>query len=207
MDACQILRAAQQLNYVYEGEPPQVNEYCLRFFPPWQFTKEELVRLPIPPLELGPEPVSFPIELKELRDRLVKVAESKNDTLFLDLDDIEAQTQPGVVWQVYVGPQAGAEPDPKSPSYVGVISLFGTGVRDEPHHGFRPAHFIFPLNRAIQAALKGKEERVMVTFVPSGILIDGKRTRPEVKSKVRIGKASLVVERAKANEKKEKEQE
>jgi len=31
MTGCEILRAAQQLHYVYEGEPPQVNDYCLPF--------------------------------------------------------------------------------------------------------------------------------------------------------------------------------
>ena len=103
MDACQILRAAQQLNYVYEGEPPQVNEYCLRFFPPWQFLKEELVALSIPPVELGPDPVTFPIEIKSLRERLARIAESKNETVFLELDDVEAESQPGVVWEVHVG--------------------------------------------------------------------------------------------------------
>jgi hypothetical protein len=34
MTACQILRAAEQLNYTYEGEPPQVLTYCKRR-PPW----------------------------------------------------------------------------------------------------------------------------------------------------------------------------
>jgi hypothetical protein len=207
MDACQILRAAQQLNYVYEGEPPQVNEYCLRFFPPWIFTKEEVARLPIPPVELGSEPVSFPIELKALRERLARIVESSNETLFLELDDIETEKQPGVVWEVYVGQPAGVEPDSKSSSYVGVLSLFGSGVREEAHHGFKPAHFLFPLNRAMRAALKGNEDRVTVTLVPTGILINGKRTHPEVTSKVRIGNASLTVERAKENESKEKPQE
>ena len=31
MTACDVLRCAEQLNYTYEGEPPQVKEYCLKF--------------------------------------------------------------------------------------------------------------------------------------------------------------------------------
>jgi tyrosinase-like protein/polyphenol oxidase-like protein len=194
MTACDVLRAAQQLNYVYEGEPPQVNEYCLRFIPPRVFVWELLLHLPIPPVELKSEPVSFPIELAEIRERLTKVLESKTETLFLELDDVETETQPGVVWEVFVGLPAGVKPDTKSPSFVGSLSLFGSGIRSEAHHGFKPARFLFPLNRALQSALKTNEERLSVTFVPVGILINGKPSRPEVKSAVRIGKASLMVE-------------
>ena len=30
MNGCDVLRAALQLSYAYEGEPPQVNQYCPR---------------------------------------------------------------------------------------------------------------------------------------------------------------------------------
>ncbi len=30
MSGCQVIRAANQLSYAYEGEPPQFNQYCLR---------------------------------------------------------------------------------------------------------------------------------------------------------------------------------
>ena len=198
MTACEILRAAEQLNYTYEGEPPQVLTYCKRK-PPWywEFRKELLIRLPIPPLELKAELVSFPIDLREIRSKVAPVVASKTDTLFLELDDVEAPTQPGVVWAVYVGLPAGAEANVKSPHYVGSVSLFGSGVRDEKHHEYVPAHFEFPLNRAVQAAVEAGSEKVDVTFVPLGILIDDKPSRPEPKSAVRIGKASLSIQRGK----------
>jgi Common central domain of tyrosinase/Polyphenol oxidase middle domain len=198
MTACQILRAAQQLNYVYEGEPPQVLEYCRRRppWPFWQFEKVVLFLVPGPPVELKGEPVSFPIELKEIREKLAAVVESKTDTLLLALDDVEAEQQPGVAWGVFVGLPAGAAGDEKSPFYVGAMSLFGSGVRSEKHHEFKTAQFVYPLNRAVQAAMKANEEKLLVTFVPLGIVIDGKPSRPEVKSPVRIGKTSLIIERA-----------
>ncbi len=198
MTACQILRAAQQLNYVYEGEPPQVNEYCPKLVAAAQtFEKEVLIRVPIPPVELKPEVVSFPIEIKDLRPRLAPLVESANDAVLLELDDVVAEKQPGVVWEVYVGLPEGAQPDPKSPYYVGSLSLFGAGVRSEAHGAFKPARFVYPINRALQAALKANEDRVPVTFVPIGILIDGKPSRPEVQSPVRIGRVTLTLERAK----------
>ncbi len=198
MTACEILRAAEQLNYVYECEPPQVKEYCFKIFPPpWQFVREVILQLPIPPVELKAEPVTFPMELKELRSRIAGMVESQTETVMLELDEVEAEKPPEAVWAVYVGQPAGAELNEKSPYFVGSLSLFGAGIRSEAHHEFKPATFLFPLNRALQAAFKGNEERLLVTFDPLGILINGKPSRPEVKSPVRIGKASLIVERRK----------
>jgi tyrosinase len=199
MSACEILRAAEQLHYVYEGEPPQVPEFCKRRHPgpSWEFERVVLLQLPGTPVELKSEPVAFPIELKEIREKIKTVLESKADTLLLELDEVEAEQQPGVGWAVFLGLPAGVEGEVNSPYYVGSLSLFGAGVHSEKQHEFKPAHFVYPLNRAVEAALKANQERVVLTFVPLGIVVDGKPTRPEVKSPVRIGKMSLVIEKAK----------
>jgi tyrosinase len=205
MSACQILRAAEQLNYVYECEPPQVREFC-RFRPPvWEYVTELLARIPIPPIELKSEPVSFQIELKELRRRLESLAESPTETVLLELEDVEAESQPGVVWEVYAGLPKGARAESSSAQYVGSLSLFGAGIRSEGHKEFKPAHFVYPLNRALQTALKRNEQNFPITFVPVGILIDGKPSRPEVKSPVRIGKANLLVQTRRESTKKPEE--
>lgn len=206
MTACEILRAAQQLNYVYECEPAQVNEYCIRFFPPpWLVETEVLFQLPIPPVELRAEPVTFPIELKDLRERIAAIAESKTDTILLEFSDVEAEKPPEATWAVFVDREPGVEVDEKSPSFVGSFSLFGVGVRSETHHEFKPGRFIFPLNRALSSALKKGEERISVTVEPIGILINGKPSRPEVKSPVRIGKVRLLVQYRKEGPKQEGE--
>lgn len=196
MTGCEVLRAAQQLNYVYEGEPTQVNQYCLPKIklPPFIFVRKELLRFPIPPIVLESKPVSFPMELKPLRQQLTALADSKTDTVMLALDAVEADRQPGVVWEVYVGLPANTAADTKSPHYVGNIALFGAGVRSDAHHEFKPARFDFPINRAIALAFKGGQETVPVTLAPSGILVDGKPSQPKVASRVRIGSVSLVVE-------------
>jgi hypothetical protein len=201
MSACQILRAAQQLDYVYEGEPPQVNEYCLPIIrPPIIFERVMLIHFPIPPVVLTGERVSFSVDLRELHERVASIVESKTETLFLELDDVEAERHPGVVWEVYVGLPENASPDPKRPFYVGNIALFGPGIRNPTRGEFRPAHFAFPINRAVSAALKAGRTRLLVTFLPSGILIHGRPSRSEAKFPVRIGRASLVVETEKRRE-------
>jgi tyrosinase len=198
MNACEILRAAEQLHYVYEGEPPQVLEYCRRRppFPWWLFEKVLIFQVPGPPVELKGEAVTVPIELKEIHQKVRAVLESKNDRLLLDVDGVEADEPPGVGWAVYAGLPAGAAAGADSPYYVGSLSLFGSGIRSEKHHEFKAAHFVYALNRAVEFAMKANEERLTITFVPLGIVVDGKPTRPEVKSAVRIGKISLMIDKA-----------
>lgn len=195
MTGCEVLRAAQQLNYRYEGEPAQVAPICLDFFKPRIFYREiELIRWPGPPVELGPARVSFPLDIKALRQRLMSLAESRTDTVLLAFDEVVSERSPGVVWEVYVGLPANAAPDPKSPFYVGNLSLFGAGVRSEAHHEFQPARFRFAIDSALLAAFRSKEERVSVTFVPHGILVNGKPTQRKVASPVRIGAVSLAAQ-------------
>src|SRR5260370_701594 len=104
MKTCDILRAAEQLNYTYESEPPQVKEDCLEIipFPIYYMIQEILIHWPGPPVELNQQEVSVPVvNLKEFRQRLAPLAESKTDILLLELDNVEAERPPGVVWEVY----------------------------------------------------------------------------------------------------------
>jgi hypothetical protein len=192
MTDCDVLRAAQQLNYVYDSEPPQVNEYCIRIwkFPPWLWQIVQVIHFPISPIEVNSERVNVPIELGEQSKRIQQIAASSEQRLFVVLSGIEAATQPGVTYQVYIGLPANEPPEPKSPYYVGTFSLFGLGVRDEGHHGSTPATYRFPANRAVTAALR-RDETPTLTIVPSGILIDGKPSRPEAKATLHIGAVSF----------------
>ena len=196
MNGCEILRAAQQLHYVYEGEPPQVNDYCLPIIklPPIIFEKELILKLQVPPITLGPEPVSVHIELKEVKQRLSTFAENPKATLFLELDGVEAEHQPGVAWQVYFGLPANVAPSEESPHYVGALALFGQGIHDASHDKFEPAHFAFPINKAVLAGIKAAQERWTVSFVPRSILIEGKPAPLKVASPVKIASLSLTVE-------------
>jgi hypothetical protein len=197
MSACEILRAADQLHYKYEGEPPQVLEYCKRRRPEpiWEFEQVVLFQLPGPPVELGGQEVTVPIPLREIRERVANIAASQTEMLLLQLEGVEAEQQPGVSWGIWVGLGKGAEAVAEIPSHVGALTLFGAGIRGEMQHEFMPVKAVFPLNRAMQEALKSGAENVEIRFVPLGILVDGKATRPEVKAPVRVGKISLVIEK------------
>jgi len=196
MTACQVLRASAQLGYTYEGEPAQVSQNCIRFIKlNIVLQKEVIIRWPIPEVVIRSDRVRFPLAVKQMRQRLNTLAQSKTESLVLDIDGIEADRPPGVVYEVYVGLPAGAEPDPKSPYYVGQFALFSVGVRSHSHHGFKPAHFSFRVSRALAAALRASNEDPQVTIVPRDIDIDGKRTTPKSEADVRLGSASLSVKR------------
>jgi tyrosinase len=197
-NSCDVLRCAEQLNYTYEGEPTEIKEYCLRILPWWILQIIELIRWPIPPELIG-ERVQAVIDTKQVSQRIATVASSRNETLLLELD-VEAERGPDVVWEVYLGLPPNAQPDSKSPFYVGNIALFGRGVKSEAHGGHMPAHFRFKLNRAVQAHLRANtarvaadEGRVPVTFVPIGPEVDGKQTRPKGEVPLRITQAALSI--------------
>ena len=197
MKTCDILRCAEQLNYTYESEPTQVKEYCvIRIpFPIYYLIWQVLIPWPGPPVELNQQEVSIPINIKEFRQRLAPLAESKTETLLLELNNVEAERSPGAVWEVYLGLPPNTAPNPEGPFFVGTVALFAVGVRAHAHGDFKPAHFTFHANRQILAALRGNQEQLRLTFVPSGPLIDGKPSRPRVEAPVRIGAVNISVGR------------
>jgi tyrosinase len=199
LTGCDILRAQEQLNYTYEGEPKQVKEYCVKKIHIPEWVEEVLFRLPVPPqLGPGPGPVEYEIDIRELRDRLGKLASEKGSDVLLKLGDVEADRQPDVFYEVYFGQLKGTAPEFKSPRYVGNIALFGHGVRDEHQHGgFHPASFSFKINRSVEAALKDAPgaDSLTVLFVPRSSEENGKPTAVRSSATIRIGSATIAVRR------------
>ncbi len=190
MKGCDVLRAAQQLSYAYEGEPPQVNQYC-----PLRWTAEladvavlSQARLG---LVLGAQPVRaplFPRQAGEASRRLSEIARSGRGVVALRIGNVEADTQPGISWEVHVGPRGSA---PDSRSLVGMIGLFAAGLRDRKEH-FHPAEFVFPLGKAISGLDPANLE---VTFIPVSGLERGRGARAlQPRSPVRIGEVAVVVD-------------
>ena len=191
LTGCGVLRAALQLNYRYEGEPAQVNQYCLRIIIPWLYLERLLIRWPIPPVLLTARPSRARLDITRLRDQLARVAQSPDDTLLLRLEGLVAARQPGVIWQVYLGLPATARPDPKSPYFVGNVALFGRGVRGSHH--FAPATFSFQVDRSIVASLRSSGNELPLTFVPTGPLVNGRPSTGKPAADVRVERVSFFV--------------
>lgn len=197
MTCCDVLRCAEQLNYTYEGEPPEVKEYCLKLipFPWWILIAQVLIPWPGPPVELGEREITVPIDITRIRERIPALLQSKTETLVIELDNVVAEREPGVVWEVYLGAPPNTAMNAESPHFLGTVTLFSRGVRSHAHGEFQPEHFTFNATRAIEAAMRTKQEKLPLVFVPTGPLIDGKPSQPKVQSPVRIGAVNVSLAR------------
>jgi hypothetical protein len=106
-----------------------------------------------------------------------------------------------VVWEVYLGLPPNTAASNESPNFLGTISLFSAGVRSHSHGEFKPEHFSFPATKALAVAMRSKQSKPQLTFVPTGPLIDGKPSQPKIQSPVRIGSVNISI--AKQEEQKE----
>jgi tyrosinase len=189
LTGCQVLRAANQLSYAYEGEPPQVNQYCPRSI--FEIIRDLIIFVQLRrPFQLRRVPVKIPIPPPppEMRERLTQVARSGGG-LALRIGGVEAADQPGVSWEVHVGPRGFG---PSERSLVGMFALFGTGLRTRGHH-FRPAEFVFPIGKAVSGI---DPSRLEVLFIPvSGLGGDRGQERAAVpRVPVTIGELSIIAD-------------
>jgi tyrosinase len=200
MTGCDVLRAAEQLNYSYENEGTQVKQYCGKLVLPWWIFEIALVK-ELPPLRLPPQPdpPPFRVDLKELRQRMLRIADDEESELTLELESVVADKQPEHFWEVYLGLPKGARPDPQSAHYIGNVALFGHSVRGGDHqHGGGPAKFSFRIERAAKAALTRDQSGALdLQFVPRGAVIRGENERARPLATLEIGKARIATRRLK----------
>jgi tyrosinase len=192
LSACDLIRATAQLGYQYEGQPQRAKQGC-RPENPDVPARETLLRSP-KPFVVGRKRSSSPLPIEPTEDKLRDASAGKRKML-LRLDNVAAERQPGTVWQVFLGLPRGEPADPRSPHFIGNLALFGSGVRDASNHHFQPAQFTFPVDRAISAALRRTGKTIPLTFVPTGLVVNGKRSSPRVAATVSVGSARLLVEK------------
>lgn len=191
LSGCDVLRAADQLGYTYQGEPTQVRQFC-RITIPWKYLRQLLYRFPIRAQVIPrlPDPPPWPLDLTPVRARVERSLRADNERIFLRLDGIRASRPPGVVWQVFLAPRstrAGVE----SPFFVGTLPIFSIGLPG--HHGGGPRSVEFPVDGALARAIQAG--KLHLRFVPAGPLVRGRPARLAPRSELRVGGASLVVER------------
>ena len=193
MTPCEILRAAQQLSYVYEVEPPQVNQTCPRIirFPDWVL---ETLRLDLQvPLVLdGEKHVPLVGARSDIGEKLLSAAKEPAAELVMQFKDVMADRNPETSWEVYVGPRGRVKTVAESPNFVGNVAMFGDGIKGEGHH---VGEFSFPLGRALREGFDPSQLEIIL--VPSsGIVVDGRPVPPKIQAPIRVGEVSLQVERA-----------
>jgi hypothetical protein len=190
MKPCEILRAAKQLSYRYEEEPAQVEQYCPLIWIPRPIEIVAVARIP-KPFILSKKAVKVPLATRAVSTRLAEIPRTAGKTAVLQIKGVEADSEPGAVWEVYVGP-ANLKPTPDSPYFVGVMGLFGGGIRTRRDH-YHPGEFAFPINKAIAAA--GAASTLQVHFVPvSGIEVQGRSLPAQPRVDVSVAALDVVVD-------------
>src|SRR5262249_49144518 len=134
---CDILRAEEQLGYVYQEEPAQVKEYCLPKFKIPYYVAGHIFIHPQDPLtalldHLVVVVIPFDIEsMSKLRE-----AAAAGKKLALVLEGLEADAPVGAFFEIYLNlPSDVTNVDYKSIHYAGNLSFFGVEGDKHSHHG------------------------------------------------------------------------
>ena len=191
MTPCDILNAATQLNYEYQGEPAQVPQTC-GSIPIWVFRYVILLVVPFPQPPIGPDPYIVEMNVANL-PQLSPILSNPLKQVFLELDGVQTENPPGATWEVYVGLPAGAAPDPTSPFYVGKMGLFGRGVKNGNRH-FQTASFRFNATNALKAVIAPGGVNAPISFFCKGIVINGTQQPGQPQSDVTVTQGKLVVQ-------------
>ncbi|MFE9462611.1 tyrosinase family protein [Streptomyces virginiae] len=192
--ASDILDIAGRLGYTYEQPVPISPPVPL----PPSMTRPPVPQMPSGPVDSGPTPprrremagsserpvllvgrtasIAVPIDRRTTGPlgAALGVAAPHNDRrVYLNVEDIEGETNPDTVYGVYVNLPEGASREQAEGHRVGNLSFFGIERAQDPRgdehpHGLRVSVEITPLVRRLQADGAWDEARLNVTFRPLG---------------------------------------
>jgi hypothetical protein len=191
-----VINALAQLHIRYEGEPAIPAQTC----PPGRAAEAPVAALNIAqrtlmtaeqPTTLGATPTTLTMRMPSaaVRERARGAITAANRTLVLRVEGIKADTQPGVIYEVYVGLPAGVKPDISRPEYVGTLSTFGAG-----HAGAEGFSAAWPIDAAAARALQASGDNVAVTFVPRGVFNGAQEQAVQLQGNVSFSKMRVIEE-------------
>jgi len=172
MKCSEVLETASDLGYVYDtdaatdatpAKPPQpaVAQAMTTLEPQMVGASEQGIAL------VGAT-ASIPVKIdgKAARD-----AQAPNQRVYLNVEDIEGETNPGNAYGIFVNLPEGAPADLASPHHVGNLSFFGIEHArnpdgDEHGHGLRVAVEITGLADELKARGDWEDHELLVTFRP-----------------------------------------
>ena len=126
------------------------------------------------------------LNVAPVQSRLVAAATSPQTTLLLRLGGLRVPRPPGIVWRVYLD-RPGTSSRKRRDYYVGTVALFSEGVGPAT----RPATDEFAIDEAILRSLPFVTGTLELGFVPTGPLVDGRRTSPRPAAAMRVAELSI----------------
>lgn len=138
--------------------------------PPSPDHPPELVGATDRPLELRGELATVRFPVARPTGPLARTEAATPSRVFLDLDDITGDENPGVVYAVYANVPDDDDDPTNDAHYVGNLSFFGienVGDLDQDHAGgLRVAYDITDLYTRLRGQGRWNEQQVTVTFEP-----------------------------------------
>jgi tyrosinase len=201
----EVLVTAAQLGYIYDSEaipppvpapaPPAPAVEAVTAMNP---THREMIGATHERITLTGEQTTVPVPIGS------HAAEGfgEGTRVYLNIDEIEGEHSPGVVYLVYADLEGGGPPDPESPNHVGTLSFFGieragNPVGDEPAHTLQASYEITPIAQELQARGQWAGHGLPVTFAPLGPVpegaapTDGVMARPHGEHPITLGRLSV----------------
>ncbi|MBV8953141.1 MAG: tyrosinase family protein [Solirubrobacterales bacterium] len=219
-----VIRVLHQLGYNYETAPAQVVPSAAEAPAPEPVPaaaaaaagagnpgsgseqEGELVGASDRPIELvgSPAEVSVQIDAQARSAAVADAAAARPRHIYLNVEDIEGERNPGVVYGIYLNLPADAPPEVAARHHASNVSFFGIERArnprgDEQPHNLRVSVDITELAHELEAAGEWSDERVQVTFRPLGLVPEDQpelahalpETPPSSEAPVRIGRVSV----------------
>lgn len=209
----EVLDTIGDLGYTYDpapgrcvtAEPEREPEAAMAAPTP---SERKVVGATAEKVTLAGSSAEIPVEIDERAKEEVSAASSESDPrrLYLNLEDIEGEVNPGTVYGIYVNLPAGADPKELEAHRAGNVSFFGIErarkPRDDEHaHGLRVSVEVGGLLREISEGDRWEGEQIDVTLRPLTLIPaegQGEEAAKEMESfeedsPVQIGRVSLSV--------------
>jgi tyrosinase len=122
-----------------------------------------------------PVTTSFVINARAAHDALSAAGVQEPSRVYLTVQEIEGDSDPGTVYGIYVNLPDDAAPEVAAAHYAGAVSFFGIRRAraprgDEPPHSVTVSHDITQLTKDLQAQGEWDGEHVTITFRPMGLV-------------------------------------
>jgi tyrosinase len=201
----EVLATAAQLGYTYDTEPvppptpppppaPAAPRAAAMTTPP----PREMVGATSDGLTLTGQQTTVPVPIGDHAAE----AFGEHTHVYLNVEEIAGEKNPGVSYLVYADLEGGEPPHPESPHYLGTLSFFGierarNPVGDEQPHSLGASYDITPIARELEASGKWAGHELPVTFAPLDLVgpdagqASGVAPNPHDDSPIHLGRLSV----------------
>jgi tyrosinase len=146
-----VLDSKAQLNYVYDDQPPTI--FPIQGPVVTEAPPPEMVGATEQSLVVDGQPVSIAISIPAVSQDLVGSLIAGTTRVLLTVEDIQAESNPGIAWGVFLNRPSDADPSVVEQTTVGTLSLFGVEALNDPNdpaHGSPGLRHTFNITQIVQ---------------------------------------------------------